>query len=485
MARHGWTFSRVRDAERAEVRLQLLRRGRGNGFRETIRAGHSASGDVLSCVLEDPRWDRQVEERDQYYARLLVQLGADIGPVGERVLREENDEDESDFWLPIGVLAEMARRTHPAAKEALVAAIQRGRKWRACLDALEAAGGEALIGAVVSARDVEALIGGVAVDDLVDAVQAVAAPWEAWAAEVPALRFISDARTRHDAGPKRMSGPVQWSASRIREPAPPALSPNMTTAELLELATAPGASLHVEAILETRSDQATVSGLRNAAAAGTPEQQMVALRILGSRGCTDFMDDAEQFLRSESRLSRDERTGHRTRQAYLRYLERLPAITTLECARQWFTEPWPLSLAAEHILSQHATRDDRVMLEEAGSAALTSKDMYRLCSVVDALAAVGAVESLPFLSEVYSEAPYSYARRRVVKALVPHAAHDVARDLIVEALWDCETESREFACGAVSSGDIGTASRLAEIADDEFEAPDVRKAARGARATRQ
>jgi hypothetical protein len=379
----------------------------------------------------------------------------------------------------------MARRTHPAAKEALVAAIRQGRRWRACLDALEAAGGEALIGAVMSARDVEALIGGVDVDALVDAAQAVAAPWEAWAAEVPALRFVSDARTRRDAVPKPMSGPVQWAASRIREPARPALRPNMTTAELLELATASGTSRHVEAILETRTDQVTVSGLRNAATAGTPEQQMAALRILGSRGCTDFLDDAEQFLRSESRLSRDERKGHRTRQAYLRYLERLPANTTLERARQWFTEPWPLSLAADHILSQHATRDDRVMLEEGGSAALASKDIYRLCSVVDALAAVGAVESLPFLSEVYFEAPYSYARRRVVKALVPHAAHAVARDLIVEALWDCEAEARELACGAVSSDEIPTAGRLAEIADDEFEESDVRKAAQRAREARQ
>jgi len=75
---------------------------------------------------------------------------------------------------------------------------------------LEAAGGEALIGAVVSARDVEALIGGVDVDALVDAVQAVAAPWEVWAAEVPALRFVSD----RDAVPKPMSGPVHWAASR-------------------------------------------------------------------------------------------------------------------------------------------------------------------------------------------------------------------------------------------------------------------------------
>jgi hypothetical protein len=64
---------------------------------------------------------------------------------------------------------------------------------------------------------------------------------------------------------------------------------------------------------------------------------------------------------------------------------------------------------------------------------------------------------------------------------LPHATDDIARDLIVEALWDCEAESRELACGAVSSRELNTARRLAEIADDEFEDPGVRTAAQRAR----
>jgi hypothetical protein len=376
----------------------------------------------------------------------------------------------------------MAWRSHPAAQEALVTAIRQGRRWRACLDALEAAGGEVLIGAVVSARDVQALIGGVDVDALVDAVKVVAAPWDVWAAEVPALQFVADARTRGDVAPKPMSGPVAWTAARIRVPAPPAPSHDLTTADLIELAKAPGSPRKIEEILATRTDRATLSALRDAAAAGTPGQQLVAYRILGSLGCTDFLDEAEDFLRKESRVSPKERTQRSTRRAYLAYLERLPAASTLERARQWFTEPWPLRLAAGKILAQHATRDDRVMLEEAGSAALASNDMYRLCSVIDALAAVGAVESLPFLSDVYGEAPYSFARRRVVEALVPHGANDLAQDRIVEALWDCEEESRALACGAADQ--LHAAGRLAELADDAFEDSYVRDAARDALAPR-
>jgi hypothetical protein len=122
------------------------------------------------------------------------------------------------------------------------------------------------------------------------------------------------------------------------------------------------------------------------------------------------------------------------------------------------------------------------MLEHAGAAALRSDDMYRLCSVVDALASVGVSESIPLLREVYSRTPYSYARRRVIRALLPHVADRLARDLIEEALWDCEAESRELACGAASPLQIPIARRLAELADDDFEEAAVRSAAQQARA---
>ena len=464
----------------------MLRQGRGNGFREALRAGRSAAADILSCVVNDPRWDRQVEERERYYGSLLVRLDIDIAPIAERVIRAYTIQDESAFWLPVGVLAQMARRAHEPAKAALAEAIRRGRRWRTCLDALEAAGGEPLIRDVVRSRELQGLIKSVDADALAAAVRMVAAPWREWATELPALRFVLAAETGPERERKPMSGPVHWAAPRIRQPAGPAVSSRLTADELLELVSAAGPSRQIEKLLLTRSDEATLQALRRVATAGTPEQQTIALRVLGERGCPEFIEAAERFLRDESRQPSAERKEHQTRQAYLRYLERLPAHVTLERGRQWFTEPWPLSLAGEHILAQHATRDDRAILEEAGSAALTASDMYRLCSVIDGLAAVGDVESLPFLHEAYSTAPYSYARRRVVRALVPHVGTDnVASDLVEEALWDCEPEARELACGAVSREMFPAAGRLAELADDQFEEPAVRAAARRASGSRR
>lgn len=91
-------------------RGELLRQGRGAGFLAALDAGNSASADLLDCVLNDPRWDRQVEAREEYYARLLLGINADIEVLCRQVVQAGDEADEADLWLPIGVLAQMSRR---------------------------------------------------------------------------------------------------------------------------------------------------------------------------------------------------------------------------------------------------------------------------------------------------------------------------------------------------------------------------------------
>jgi hypothetical protein len=456
-------------------RSARLRRGRGGGYREAIRVGKAATDDVVTCVVNDPRWDRQIESRDDYYARLLVELGGDVSPIVQRLIDEAPSADESDFWLPIGVLAQMALRGYAPAAKGLALAIRRGRRWRACLDGLEAAGGESLVSATVQASDIEALLSLAGAEDVADAARVVAAPWGIWASAVPALRFVSAARANRTEARKPFSGPVGWIAHRLRAPESPSLNSTMTTAELLDAATVPGPTTHIVDALLKRSDSVTDRALRLAATEGAPRQRAVALHVLGKLGCTDFVSAAVAFLTLES-----EHTSSPVplRRAYIRYLEQLPADLTLSLAREWFASARPLSLAGEGILAARATRDDRILLETAGAIALEGGDMHRLCSVIDGLATICAVESVPFLSDVYGAAPYSFARTRTVKALVPHATRGPVQDLLVESLWDCESESRELACGSVSLTELSTRRRLAEVADDAFEEPDTRQAAR-------
>jgi hypothetical protein len=463
----------------SSTRKKLLRQGRGAGFLAALDAGRSASADLLDCVLNDPRWDRQVEARDDYYARLLISTGADIHVLRQRVAEEDNEADEADFWLPIGVLAEMCRRGEPSARSAVAEAVETGARWRACLDALDAAGGVELISQVVSAETVQALIARVGIDDIADAASVVAAPWESWAEHVPTLRFVvrNCAASAREARP--MSGHVAWAAPRIRKPQMAGNLAALSTKSLLAQGSTPGAASDVSDELACRTDPETLSILLTAAESGTSEERHVALRTLGKHGSVEFVSAAEQFLRQESTHARTERREHRLHQGYLRYLEELPPAHTLPLARRWFCEPWPLSLAAELILARHATPDDRQMLEAEGAAALASTDMYRLCSIVDGLSIAGPDDSLPFLSQVYEHAPYSRARHRVVSAMSDCSLAGPARAFLTETLWDCEPKSRELACRAVDTSNDLALDRIREMASDACEDEHVREAARG------
>jgi hypothetical protein len=457
----------------------MLRQGRGAGFLAAVDAGSNASADLLDCVLNDSRWDRQVEERDDYYARLLLTTGTNVDEVRRYILEGSDEADESDFWLPIGVLAEMSCRGETSARDAMAEAVRSGARWRACLDALEAAGGIELVGDVISADVVQALISGVGIDDIADAVNVVAAPWERWAEQAPALRFV----VRNGAGSTRearpMSGPAAWTASRIRKRDLPDDLAALSTKSLLSRGSTPGMVSRLSDEVARRTDPDTPKLLATAAESGTPEERHVALRSLGKRGSTEFVAAAEQFLRRETELAPGARRDHRLRRAFLQYLQELQPSVTLPLARRWFCEPWPLSLAAERVLERHATADDRGPLEAAGTAALETSDMYRLCSIVDAISAAGPDDSLPFLSEVYEQVPYSYARRRVVDALSRCPPTHATNRYLKEALWDCEPEARAMACRASRTLQAFPRARITEIARDLYEDDSVRDAARG------
>jgi hypothetical protein len=429
-------------------------------------------------VLNDPRWDRQVEVRDDYYARLLLGADGDIEVLGRYVVEVKDEADKADLWLPIGVLAELSRHGANSARLAMSEAVRKGERWRACLDALEAAGGADLIHQVVNAEIEQALVARVGVEQIAEAVTVVAAPWERWAEQIPALMFVVNSAGSGE--PRRTSGPVAWAASRIRDPKLPGNLAALSSEFVLAQASTPGAATKLSDELTRRTDTNTRRLLSAAADSGTIDERYVALRALGKHGSTEFVGAAEEFLRHESTLAPTERREHRLRQAFLRYLEELSPSQTLPLARAWLFEPWPLSMAAEHILARHATAEDRQMLETAGVAALENGDMYRLCSIVDAINAAGPEVSLPFLTQVYEHAPYSYARRRVVSAMSRCSFADAAKPYLSEALWDCEPESRELACGATGKSRDLTRARIEQIARDDFEDTAVRDAARAA-----
>ncbi|GAB3432283.1 hypothetical protein [Flindersiella endophytica] len=93
--------------------LGLLQRGRGAGWLRARAAGSRAGADLLlACVAHDPRWDRQVEPRGDYYAQLALHLS--VPPAALPVAADPDDD-----WLRLQVLQGMASRGSAAAARLL------------------------------------------------------------------------------------------------------------------------------------------------------------------------------------------------------------------------------------------------------------------------------------------------------------------------------------------------------------------------------
>jgi hypothetical protein len=78
-------------------------------------------------VIDDPCWDSQVESRDDYYARLLLALAADLGPIAARLvaLAEDAPPAESPPFTTTGTNA------GSAASGSVIRAAHRSILWLA------------------------------------------------------------------------------------------------------------------------------------------------------------------------------------------------------------------------------------------------------------------------------------------------------------------------------------------------------------------
>lgn len=465
------------DGELADpgTRLGQLQRGRGAGFLAALSAGEAGVADVLAAAAFDPRWDRQIESRAGHYAALLHALGADPGPLAVRIAEvgARTEGDSWDAWLPIEVLARLADRGDARAAGMLADAIADGPLWRASLDAVAAVGGEALLRRTIPTAAIHQLVARVSAQELAEAIREPDDPLAAWLSEVPALRFVA-ARDSGDA-PRTLDGPAEWVAGRIRVP-PSSVDASMSTEELLTH-TEPAALRRIVEILDQRRDEATTARLVRAVDERNPRQALMALSALGRRGCQDFVDLAEGHLRALT--AEPPAVGRRDPMflGYSRYLAALPPEAVLTRARGWFDEEWPLGNVGQNVLARHATEDDLPLLHTAGAAALAAGEMYRLCSILEALTTVGSVRSLNVLCAAYEGAPYSWARQRALEGLARLPGETSAQAAMHEALWDCEEESRCVACTHVDRALPGVRSRLRALANDPFEEAEVRDAA--------
>ena len=437
-----------------ETLLGQLQRGLGRGYLASTRGG-VGKDELLHCIVHDPRWDRQVEERATYYAKLAIELRVDVEPIASAV--RAGDPRDWEGGLAADVLMGMAVRGREDALEALREEL-RHDGWLLALAALDDA--EQEYGRKLLEPDDLHLVAGRPAEELKPLFFNHAhLPWRQWAATVPSLEALLEEE-----------GAAEPPSLRPDAPKP---DTSMSTAELLRIAE-PRNGVKVARVLAQRRDADSIAAMEEAARGSDHNPRLAAFRALGAQGHPGLLDHVTELLETKApELSRLRGAD------LLRYLEALPADESLPRARDWLSKSGRAAIAAEHILARHARAEDRVVVEATLARALDDEAIYRACSMVEALTGIEDPRSTDVLVQTFERIPYSWARPRVLRALAACRSEALGA-LATEALWDSDEEAREVAAEEAPLTQQ-VQERLEEIGDDALEEERVRAAAQGRR----
>jgi hypothetical protein len=447
--------------------LGKLQRGLGSGYLWALDADRAISQALLvHCIFNDPRWDRALDDRDDYHATLALDIGLDLAPL-EAWLKYSGDEDRETAHDILSVLGRMAVRGHAEARRVLREYVAYGAAWTRAIEGLvgdPSALGEMPWPEVVDGLDkvvLERFDTQSALDEALSGVDPRERPWTLWSVENEAIARALALDHGHAAPVSRAWRPRE----RQRKPH------QMSTAELLAIGEGSRWTQIAEELAERKSPE---DAALLVAAANEPELPMrrAAILALGHQGRREVLAIAEQNTHQAER--------GKLQGAIALALEAMPMSQTRALAHDWLgAQDWSRRRKAAGMLATWAEDEDvapaRVALERELDRGLDG-DVYVICSLADALGRCPMHGPYEELTRAYEEIAYSYGRRYVVAAL---AATDptFAGDVAVECLWDCEGETRQIAAQRVDRRVRLAVQRLVELHDDEAQAASVRRAA--------
>jgi hypothetical protein len=445
----------------------MLQRGLGSGYLWAVDADRTIAHALLvHCVFNDPRWDRQLDDRADYHATLALDVGLDLRPL-EGWLKASGDEDTETAHEILGVLGRMAIRGHGEAERVLREYVAYGPAWARAIDALVGEDAPARNGvpwpeavAGIDAVLLERFATQDALDEALAGVDPRERPWTLWSVENPAIAKALALEQGHVAPVSRAWRPRERQVKAA----------DMYTVELLAI-TESSRWAQIAEELAKRTDPYDVDLLVQAANAPDLPMRRAAIVALGHQGRREVLAIAEANTHQAER--------GKLQGAIALALEAMPLSQTRALAHDWLTEDdWARRRKAAGMLAAWAEDEDLAPARRALGRELDrglDGDVYVVCSLAEALGRCALHGPFEELSRAYEQIPYSYGRRTIVSAL---AASDptFSGDLAVECLWDCERETREVAAGRVDRRVRLASQRLAELHDDEAQAASVRRA---------
>jgi hypothetical protein len=456
--------------------LGQLQRGRGAGFLRALQEDSTTSYALLyKCITDDPRIDHQVEERADYYARLVLLMGMSLSTLENYLRTVPHKRLGWETTLAIETLGRLAQLGSIEAVQILRDYVSYGAQWDYALQQIaeltDPNSRLGLLEIICTRFETGAQIDASAAYGIYGTVER--ALWEGWSADYPCIaRLLTEVD--------------EIEASRAQgclRPEPPQYE-TLTVEELL-LAAGPRALTKLADLVEAKARPGDERALIAAFSQGNPFGWYAALRGLkaldrGKHLYSHIFDQAVSRLES---LPQARGPHLREIRAIVRTLDLLPPTMTLPLAREWFSSAnWNKESVAEDILEQHATGEDipvvTAALTQHLQAGTENVDTYRTCSLLDILARFPDIGPLPQVERVFVETGYSPARRRAASAMRMNAPQWFAETYAYECLWDCVEESRQIGCASVSIELPGSLERLQTLADDPFEYEHVREAAR-------
>ena len=364
--------------------LGMLQRGRGLGLQRALEL--RAVDEVLTCLGQNAWWDRQLEERGWYTARLLVELEIPLSVLPWDAAAPEMAESvvfEALLELAARGSAEAAAMLHSHLSQA--PADQVGELALTLWSRGGASVRPGLRSLVLGRMDDAALAAG--------AWPGEDGPWDAWSDD-PRVTAALEARRLEKSSRVRA----------VREPRP----------DLQRQST----DVLIEILIAAQACESTTR----------------VVREIGRRGATEALDLLE---RADLRDARGwaPRLSHVARELGARALPR---------ARAWMTSGDPyLERVAEGLIADYGVREDVPTIVGLFDNAVASGDWLSTEPLAAALGRLSVTGAREPLLVAWVESQHSHARAAYLRALSDLHAPEVA-ELMTEAIDDCESEVREL-----------------------------------------
>ena len=451
--------------------LGQLQRGRGAGFRRAVRAEPRAIHPLLvACVTQDPRWDRQIEPRGDYYASLILHtaLPLDLLDAHLRVLAEVDPHNPND--LVLGTLRALAERRYTPAVAIMRAYLIYGEYWGTALEVLIDGRDNAIavdeVGRIIDRRFPE--------DEVLD--EELPSPWWNTHTRPEPWRSLGRVNPRVD----RILGAheAEEQHRQQRQDHARATFAALSARQLL-VADIDHAHARLAALaLQERASTDDLNPLLDTAQRGEFWQRFVAFRGL------ERLADPAAFPILHAFFEAPGEQPVALYGAAVRAIAALPAAVTLDLARAWFDAADGVHRhVALRILKAHATVADVSRVRAALLPSLCrdtpdTNECYMQCDMLEILARFPTCGPYPEATTVFEEAGYSRTRVYAAAVLAGSDRSHFAGGVAVDCLWDCEERVRQIGCERVDVGQPDASGRLHALARDPFEDEDVRAAAK-------